>query len=292
MGRSSKYYPIRRSTRLPLEIPLLVGSLSPTTKFSEDCTTVVVNAHGCGITAPRPLDLGTRVSLEIPTTKQKTTARVVEVVQLDQDQGSWLVGLALDKPGNFWGIPYAPADWQAESPEKENPVSNFEAVVNAPPHVAHGVAEIVSSDSPTVRTPALCRLTAISSGACYVQSDTTFPRLTHVAVRVLATNLEHSFVGMVRVEHPQSGMAIEFDGRDRHHGDRVRNLIRDLCARENLAPQVQVDPQTCRSSSLQKAESTVTPELRDNLLALILIGTALKREDFLRELEKQRRSTR
>ena len=200
MDPSSKYYPIRRSTRLPLEIPLLVTSLSSKAKFSEDCATVVVNAHGCGITAPRPLDLGTRVSLEIPTTKQKTTARVVEVVHLDQDQRSWLFGLALDKPGNFWGIPYAPADWQAESPGNESPVPNFEAVVKPLHRVALGVAETFSSDSPTVRTPALCRLTAISSGACYVQSDTTFPRLTRVTVRVLVTNFEHSFMGMVRVD--------------------------------------------------------------------------------------------
>jgi PilZ domain len=290
MDRSSKYYPIRRSTRLPLEIPLLVTSLSSKAKFLEDCATVVVNAHGCGITAPRPLDLGTRVSLEIPSTKQTTTARVVEVVQLDQDQRSWLLGLALDKPGNFWGIQYAPADWQAESPGDEKPVPNFEAVGNAPHRVAQGVAETVSSGSPAVRIPARCRLTAISPGACYVQSDTTFPRLTHVTVRVLITSVEHSFMGTVRVEHPQSGMGIEFDARDRDHGNRARNLIRDLGARENLAPQVQVDPQTCRGSGSQKAESTVTPELHDNLLALILVGTALTREDFLRELERQRRS--
>ena len=261
-----------------MEIPLLVMSLSSRAKFSEDCATVVVNAHGCGITAPQPLDIGTRVSLEVPTTKQKTTAGVVEVVQLDQDQTSWLLGLALDKPGNFWGIPYAPADWQAESSGKESPVSNFEAVVNAPRHVAHGVAEIASSDSPTVRTPALCRLTAISSGGCYVQSATTFPRLTPVTVRVLVTNSERSFMG------------IEFDGRGRHHQDRVESLIRDLAAGENVGPQVQVELRPCRGSASQTAPLTVASEFHDSLLGLILVGTALKREDFLREPEKQRRS--
>ena len=178
----------------------------------------------------------------------------------------------------FEGIPYAPADWQAESSGKESPVSSFEAVVNAPRHVAHGVAEIASSDSPTVRTPALCRLTAISSGGCYVQSATTFPRLTPVTVRVLVTNSERSFMG------------IEFDGRGRHHQDRVESLIRDLAAGENVGPQVQVELRPCRGSASQTAPLTVASEFHDSLLGLILVGTALKREDFLREPEKQRRS--
>jgi len=77
---SSKYYPIRRGTRLPLEVPLLVTSLISTAKFSERCPTVVVNANVCGITAPRPLDLGTGVNSEIPTTKQKATTCVVDVI--------------------------------------------------------------------------------------------------------------------------------------------------------------------------------------------------------------------
>jgi hypothetical protein len=48
MDYACKYYPIRQSTRLPLEIRLRVTGLSPEGRFSEDCRTVVVNAHGCG----------------------------------------------------------------------------------------------------------------------------------------------------------------------------------------------------------------------------------------------------
>ena len=55
MEKSSKYYPIRRSTRLPLEIPLRVTSLDPKVKFAEDCNTVTVNAHGCGLMSPKRL---------------------------------------------------------------------------------------------------------------------------------------------------------------------------------------------------------------------------------------------
>jgi hypothetical protein len=226
--------------------------------------------------------------LEIPPTKQKTTACVVDVVPLDQDQTSWLLGLALEKPGNFWGIQYPPSDWQAESPEDQK--LNPETVVNSQDRVAPAAADAVPSGIPAANPSARCRLTAISSGACYVQSDRTFPRLTHVTVRVLAKSSEHSFMGTVRVEHAQFGMGIEFDGRDRHHENRVEILIRDLGAGENVPPQVQVEPRAGRSSASQSAQSTVTPEFHDSLLGLILVGTALKREDFLRELERQKGS--
>ena len=59
---------------------------------------------------------GFQVRLEIVAAKRHTTARVAEVVPLGGDPETWLVGLELDIPGNFWGIDYAPADWRiAES---------------------------------------------------------------------------------------------------------------------------------------------------------------------------------
>jgi len=84
-------------------------------------------------------------------------------------------------------------------------------------------------------------------------------------------------------------VGIEFDGPDRHHQDRIESLIRYLGAGENVAAGTQVELRTCRGSASQTAQSTVTPEFHDNLLRLILVGTAPKREDFLRKLEKQRR---
>jgi hypothetical protein len=117
----------------------------------------------------------------------------------------------------------------------------------------------------------------------------TFARFTRVTVRALMVHSEYSFMGTVRVEHTQAGMGIEFDGRDRDHATRVNKLIQDLSASEDLAPQVQVDPQSGSDSVPQTVDSTLAPK-HDNLLALILVGAALKREDFLRELERQRRS--
>src|SRR5208283_5714502 len=104
MGSLGKtQHAIRRSTRLPLEVPVLVTSLDPARPFSEQCNTTLVNAHGCGLIVPSVLVNGLPVRLEIVSAKRHTTARVSEVVPLGGDPETWLVGLELDVPGNFWG---------------------------------------------------------------------------------------------------------------------------------------------------------------------------------------------
>ena len=56
MGPSEKtQHAIRRSTRLPLEVPVVVTSLDAAAPFSEQCNTTLVNAHGCGLIVSRAL---------------------------------------------------------------------------------------------------------------------------------------------------------------------------------------------------------------------------------------------
>src|SRR5581483_10325536 len=132
----SKYFPIRRSTRLPLEIPVRITSTDPKKKFAEDCTTVTVSAHGCGVISARQLASGTPVHLEIVADKQSTKARILEVVPLNDEKTSWLLGMELERPGNFWGIKYAPADWaeeEGEAPPAAAAASIPQAPVDAAP---------------------------------------------------------------------------------------------------------------------------------------------------------------
>src|SRR5208282_5226008 len=150
---------IRRSTRLPLEIPLLVTSLDPKTPFSEQCNTTLVNAHGCGLIAPRAIAQDVQVRLDMVSAKRHTTARVREVVPLGGDTETWLLGLELDVPGNFWGIDYAPSDWKVEE------------VVCLP-------AEPVRQEPPAEAKLAprrRWRLTDISAGACYLETAIPLP---------------------------------------------------------------------------------------------------------------------
>src|SRR5260221_7680193 len=111
MGLSGNaQHAIRRSTRLPLEVPVLVTSLNAAVTYSEQCNTTLVNAHGCGLIVPRVLAQGIQVRLEIVSAKRHTTARVAEVGPLGGDPETWLVGHELDVPRDVWGIEYGPSE--------------------------------------------------------------------------------------------------------------------------------------------------------------------------------------
>lgn len=290
LEKSSKYFAIRRSTRLPLQIPLHVTSLDPKTKFAESCNTVTVSAHGCGIISPKKLATGTRINLEIVEDKQSTTARVLEVVPLDDNGSSWLLGLEMEKPGNFWGIKYAPADWAEEE------ASAQAASAAAPPAmaaVAKKPAPAPNKEIPATvmrRLQSECRLAAISIGACYVQTVTTFPIHAPLRITISTGSAKHVFLGTVRVEHVGSGMGIEFSGRNDAHAAAMSALIDDLSAGEGKLPEVRVEL-GAPDKSVGKSTALPAPSTAggDSLLALVLAGGAMKRGKFLEELEKQRR---
>src|SRR5215470_19686610 len=108
MSAGPQSHAIRRSTRLPLEVPVRVTSLDPAVPLTEECCTTLVNAHGCGMIAKQEIRRGLRVRLEIISAQLFTMAVVSEVVPLGGDPETWLIGLELETPGNFWGIEYAP----------------------------------------------------------------------------------------------------------------------------------------------------------------------------------------
>jgi hypothetical protein len=306
LEKATKYYPIRRSTRLPLEIPLRVTSLDPKIAFEEDCNTVTVNAHGCGLISSKRLAAGTRVRLEIVSDKQATTARVLDVVPLDDNNSSWLLGMEMEHAGNFWGIKYAPTDWAEEesavipadqpkaAPVPARPSEAKPAPVKKADTPAAGGQPSVRKPLPTKEIPETvlrrllseCRLAAISSGACYVQTGTTFPTHAPVKVNVRAANSDHSFHGSVRVEHVGAGMGIEFTGSGPEHEKQIAALIQSLSAQGDQLPEVKVQLSAPEKPAQPKSK---TASAADSLLGLILVGSSLKRSDFLHELEKQRR---
>lgn len=300
--RSSKYFPIRRSTRLPLEIPLRVTSLDPQVPFAEDCVTASVSAHGCGVISPRKLITGTRVQLELVADKQTTTARVLEVVPLDEQNTSWLLGLEIERPGNFWGLKYSPADWAEEQSAKM--ASAVESGRVSPPARTDPRPQSLALDrsaaqpsAPSKEIPAAvmrrllseCRLAAISVGACYVQTLTTLPLLAPVKVTIHAGAGEHAFHGSVRIEHVGAGMGIEFSGSGDVHRERVSKLIEVLGTQEARIPEVRVELAAPDKYNPPKPKSLLAAAAsQDSLLALILSGGSLKRSDFLKQLEAQR----
>jgi hypothetical protein len=117
LNASSDLKPIRRSTRLALEIPVLITSLDLRSGFCEECKTVAVNAHGCGVVTSEALKVGSQVTVDLLDVERSIRGNVVVGVPLD-DAGSsgWLTGIEFVTPSNFWGLEDPPADWVVEGP--------------------------------------------------------------------------------------------------------------------------------------------------------------------------------
>lgn len=101
----------RRMTRVRVEVPLRLATLAPSPLFAEESHTLVVNPQGCGVKLSRALDPGTRVLLDGLPGGAQVTARVANCLPLGTDGKWYLLGLALDTPGNVWGITKPPEDW-------------------------------------------------------------------------------------------------------------------------------------------------------------------------------------
>jgi len=284
MGPSEKtQHAIRRSTRLPLEVPVLVTSLNAALPFSEWCNTTLVNAHGCGLIVPRALAHGIQVRLEIVSAKRYTTARVAEVVPLGGDPETWLVGLELDVPGNFWGIEYAPSDWKIEEKIEEIP------------------SPATAQQPDAAAMPARSRrwrLTDISAGACYLETVEPFPADTPVVLSIRVLNTECLLDGVVRVSHTQTGMGVEFT---RAPGNDQRARVAELIARlmsDREVPRIFIGRKEGRKKEdRQEGQHAVSnaatgdalaAESPDALLDLVREGASLTVEQFLNDLRAQR----
>ena len=278
MPAQPKQHAIRRSTRLPLEVPILVTSLDAALEFSEECTTTLVNAHGCGLITQRSLPRDLRVRLEIVRSKRHTTARVADVVSLGGDPETWLLGLELEAPGNFWGIDYAPSDWRIEIDETPAPAAS----VQASPESAPAAKPVIAHR---------WRLTDISAGACYLEAAEPLPIGTPVLMSVRVAKAECLLDGIVRASHPQTGMGVEFTSATGDHRARAEELISRLTECREV-PRVFVGRKEGALAELATFPTTPTEpadeETSDPLLGLVRMGDSLPIEGFLNDLKAQR----
>jgi hypothetical protein len=105
---------LRRSSRLPIALPILVTSLEPDSGFSEVCETLVVSAHGCAMRSSMKLDAGVPVQFQSKDGRW-TMAHIVDCQPMEPDQQGWKLGARLDQPDNFWGLESWPDDWSQAS---------------------------------------------------------------------------------------------------------------------------------------------------------------------------------
>lgn len=111
VGPTDKKAGLRRGTRIPCEIPITLTALDPSQPFSGECLVILVNPQGCAARFGRRLEIGATVRLEGLPSGRNVTARVVNCISMGEYEKLWLLGLALDEPGNVWGIPSPPDDW-------------------------------------------------------------------------------------------------------------------------------------------------------------------------------------
>ena len=142
-------------------------------------------------------------------------------------------------------------------------------------------------------TVAHCKLTDLSLGGCYVQTDAPFPERALVDLCLKAEEHEVHTEGMVRVAHPGHGMGVEFPSRTPEQRAQVGNLISFLRTCPATMLELIISPRALVADITQfepgdaKAEPT-GDELEDPLLELLRRGTSLQQDYFLSELQHQR----
>lgn len=136
-----------------------------------------------------------------------------------------------------------------------------------------------------------CKLTDLSLGGCYVETDAPFPERSLIDLCFKTGDLEVHTEGMVRVAHPERGMGIEFPSRTSEQRAQVENLINFLRSSRDASPELMISPRALvadltQFENGQPADSS--SELEDQLLELLRRGTSLQQEEFLAELRHQR----
>ncbi|HUA14951.1 MAG TPA: PilZ domain-containing protein [Verrucomicrobiae bacterium] len=136
-----------------------------------------------------------------------------------------------------------------------------------------------------------CKLTDLSLGGCYVETEAPFPEHALVDLGLKTEKMEVHIDGMVRVAHPGHGMGVEFPSRTAEQRAQVGNLIEVLRSSPDTTPELTISPRALVADMTQfeRPEGVNGPEeLDDPLLELLRRGTSLQQDDFLSELRHQR----
>jgi len=139
-----------------------------------------------------------------------------------------------------------------------------------------------------------CKLTDLSLGGCYVETEAPFPERAMVDLCLKTDEMEVHTEGMVRVAHPGHGMGVEFPSRTPEQREQVGNLINFLRTTPQTSLELIISPRALVADLTQfepgprQAAEAPAEELDDPLLELLRRGTSLQQEDFLGELRHQR----
>ena len=137
-----------------------------------------------------------------------------------------------------------------------------------------------------------CKLTDLSLGGCYVETQSPFPQSSAVDLCLRAAGMEIHTEGLVRVMHPGHGMGIEFPARTEEQRKSVGDFIEFLTSRPGATPELESSPRALRASAEELSHASAAgDELSDDpLRELLRSGDSLEEQDFLAQLHRQRGS--
>jgi len=134
-----------------------------------------------------------------------------------------------------------------------------------------------------------CKLTDLSLGGCYVQTESPFPQSSAVDLCLRAAGMEIHTDGLVRVMHPGHGMGIEFPARTEEQRKSVGEFIEFLTGQPGATPQLETSPRSLVADAVDLNQTgNAATDADDPLLELLRTGNVLDEEAFLAELHRQR----
>ena len=134
-----------------------------------------------------------------------------------------------------------------------------------------------------------CKLTDLSLGGCYVQTESPFPQSSAIDLCLRAAGMEIHAEGLVRVMHPGHGMGIEFPARTEEQRKSVGEFIEFLTGQPGSTPELETSPRSLIASAVELSHtSSDATDADDPLLELLRTGNGLEEEAFLAELHRQR----
>jgi CheY-like chemotaxis protein len=134
-----------------------------------------------------------------------------------------------------------------------------------------------------------CKLTDLSLGGCYVETESPFPQSSAVDLCLHAAGMEIHTEGLVRVMHPAHGMGIEFPARTEEQRKSVGEFIEFLTGQPGASPELEISPRALRASG-EELNHPLGADSEDPLLELLRSGDRLDEQDFLAQLHQQRNS--
>jgi DNA-binding response OmpR family regulator len=143
-----------------------------------------------------------------------------------------------------------------------------------------------------------CKLTDLSLGGCYVETDSPFPEHALIDLCLKTGEMAVHTEGMVRVMHPGHGMGVEFPSRTAEQRAQVGNLISLLRGCPDSTPELNISPRALTADlsqfvshlhlTNQSEFDAAAEEMEDPLLELLRLGSSLQQDQFASELRRQR----